>query len=125
MTNLGPRGGEVYAALTEGRDLTAVHRALILNVARMVDKLDQIADELPEDCLTVINEKGTEAAHPLITEQRMIMTALSTILAKMGISELPEAKAQGKSVVDQITERRLARQQSRDSSGDSAAAHTL
>lgn len=122
---LTPRAQEVYKALTEGRDVTVVHKAMVLNVARMVDKLDRADEELSGlDSLTVINGQGTETINPLVAEQRMITSALSTILAKMGISELPEAKTQEKSPLDEIAERRAARERER-AARDSNTANSL
>lgn len=107
---LNDRGREVYAALTGGRDLNAVQKMQALNVARMADQLDRIATEMEiNPALTVVNGQGTTTVNPLIAEARQITSALTTILAKMGISELPEAKGNEKSALDEIAERRRAR----------------
>lgn len=118
MNDLGPRGEEVYKALTEGRDVNAVHMSLALNVARMVDNLDQIESEIPEHSATVRNSQDTETINPLISEHRMITSALSTILAKMGLAELPEIKKRGKNKLDELAERRAERERSRSGGAD-------
>lgn len=107
---LAERGRGIYDALIKGRDVSAAQKALAINVARMADTLDRIEIELalnPE--LTVVNGQGTRTVNPLITEGRMITGALSTILAKMGISELPEPSSGEKSVFDQLAAKRAER----------------
>ena len=104
---LNDRGDEVYKSLIEGREVSAAHKAMALNAARMVDTLDRIeAEFLLDPRLTVINSQGTESPNPLITEQRMITGALSQILSKLGVAALPEVKKQGKSKRDELAERR-------------------
>lgn len=107
---LAERGRDIYEALIKGRDVSAAQKAIVINVARLADTLDRIEIELalnPE--LTVVNGQGTRTVNPLITEHRMITGALSTILAKMGISELPEPSSGEKSVFDQLAAKRAER----------------
>ena len=113
---LGERGQEVYKALIEGRDVSAAHKALALNAARMADTLDKIELELSlNPNLTVINSQGTRTVNPLIAEARMITGALSQVLAKMGLAELPEVSSGDRSKVDDLAKRRAQRQAARAS----------
>lgn len=110
IENLEVRGQAVYDALTVGRPVNAVQKMQALNVARMADTLDRIEAELALDPeLTVVNGQGTTTVNPLISEHRQIMSALTTILAKMGISELPEASSGEVSPLDQLAAKRAER----------------
>lgn len=110
IEGLNERGQEIYKALTDNRDITAAHKIMALNAARLADTLDRIDIELAlNPNLTVTNGQGTRTVNPLITESRMITGALSQILAKMGISELPDAKSGEKSKFDELAERRATR----------------
>ncbi|AAN12654.1 hypothetical protein LITTLEE_8 [Mycobacterium phage LittleE] len=106
---LGARGAEVYQALTENRKMNAAQKVMALNAARLADTLDRIESELAFASTTVINSQGTETINPLISEARMLTGALCTILAKMGIAELPEQSSGEKSVFDQLAARRAER----------------
>ena len=117
--DLSFRGRGVYDALISDRDVTDAHRAMALNAARMADTLDRIETELAlNPNLTVVNGQGTRTINPLISEARMITGALSQILAKMGVSELPEREQTEKSRVDQLSERRAKRQAARASNAE-------
>lgn len=108
---LHERGHEIYKALTDDREVTAAHKAMALNAARLADTLDRMELELAiTPNLTVINGQGTTTINPLISEARMITGALSQILAKMGFAALPEKKSGEVSVVDEIAAKRIARQ---------------
>ncbi|AEJ92090.1 hypothetical protein OPTIMUS_6 [Mycobacterium phage Optimus] len=117
---LGPRGSEVFEALTDGRPISAAQRALALNAARLADTLDRIESELAHAPLTVINSQGTETIHPLISEARMLTGALSQILAKMGVSALPEPESKEKRPLDVLAERRAQRQAARASNAENS-----
>ncbi|AGS82307.1 hypothetical protein SEA_EJIMIX_10 [Mycobacterium phage Ejimix] len=117
---LGPRGSEVFEALTDKRSLNAAQRALALNAARLADTLDRIESELAHAPLTVINSQGTETIHPLISEARMLTGALSQILAKMGVSALPEPESKEKRPLDVLAERRAQRQAARASNAENS-----
>lgn len=113
---LKDRGVEVYKALTERRDVSAAHRVMALSAARIADTLDLIELELAlNPQLTVENSQGTITVNPLIAEARMLTGALSQILAKMGVSSLPEQESQEKSKLDELAERRAERAAARTS----------
>lgn len=114
VTGLAECGQGVYDALTEGREVSAAHRAMALNAGRLADTLDLIELELGlNPHLTVTNGQGTVTVNPLIAEARMLTGALSQILAKMGVSTLPEAEKQETSTLDDLTKRREARRAAR------------
>lgn len=118
---LAARGHDIYVSLTEGRDVTPALKAAVLNIARLADTLDRIDIELAmHPNLTVVNSQGTRTVNPLITEARMLTGALSTCLAKMGISELPERASGEKTVFDKLNERRTERQRTANGGSDSA-----
>lgn len=105
---LGPSGRELFEALVEGREVSAAHRALVLNAARLADKADELTEGVTS--LTVVNSQGTETVHPLISELRMVTTALAGVLAKLGVGELPKVRSGDKSIRDQLAERRAQRE---------------
>ena len=106
--SLGPSGQDLFESLTAGREVSAAHRALILNAARLADKADELTAGVTS--LTVINSQGTETVHPLISELRMVTSALAQVLAKLGVGELPKVRDAGKSIRDQLAERRAQRE---------------
>jgi hypothetical protein len=59
--------------------------------------------------LTTINSQGTETINPVLSELRMVTSALSQVLAKLGVGELPRVRAGEKSIRDQLAERRAKR----------------
>lgn len=110
MIGLSEHGQQVYESLIEGREVSAAHKAMALNAARLADVLDRISTEfMANPTLTVINSQGTETANPLITESRMLTASLAQILAKLGVAALPDAKPQEKSRVDELAEQRARR----------------
>ena len=105
---LGPSGRELYDALVEGREVSAAHRALVLNAARLADKCDELTAGV--DSLTMINSQGTESIHPCVSELRMATSALAQVLAKLGVGELPKVRSGEKTIRDQLAERRAQRE---------------
>jgi len=63
VDGLGPSGRALFDALVEGREVSAAHRVLVLNAARLADKCDELTDGVTS--LTVINSQGTETVHPV------------------------------------------------------------
>lgn len=107
--DLGPSGQDVYRALVNGRDLSAAHLALVVNAARLSDKSDEL-NAAVGGRLTVVNSQGTETINPLISELRMVTSALAQVLTKLGVGELPKVRGAGeKSIRDQLAERRAQR----------------
>ena len=109
MVEFGPAGEELFVALTEGREVSAAHRVLIVNAARLADKCDELSAAVGGR-LTVVNSQGTETINPLISELRMVTSALSQVLGKLGVGELPRVRDGGKSIRDQLAERRAKRE---------------
>jgi hypothetical protein len=106
--DLGPSGREVFGALVAGRDLSAAHLALVVNAARLSDKADELSVAVGGE-LTVVNSQGTVTINPLISELRMVTSALAQVLAKLGVGELPKVRSGEKSIRDQLAERRAQR----------------
>lgn len=109
MDDLGPSGRELYDALVEGREVSAAHRALVLNAARLADKADELSEAVGGR-LTTVNSQGTETINPLISELRMVTGALSQVLAKLGVGELPKVRTGEVSIRDELARRRAARE---------------
>lgn len=108
---LSESGRELWADVADGRKLSVAHQTLLLNVCRIADRLDELADELAGRPLVVVDAKGTETPNPLLTEHRMQFQALSQIMQRLGVKELPSAGAGQKSLKDQLAERRAQRAQ--------------
>lgn len=106
--DLGPSGREVFESLVAGRELSAAHRVLALNAARLADKADELTAEVGGR-LTTVNSQGTESINPVVSELRMVTQALAGVLAKLGVGELPKVRAGEKSIRDQLAERRAKR----------------
>jgi hypothetical protein len=108
VDDLGPSGRELFDGLLDGREVSAAHRALVLNAARLADKADELSMAVGGR-LTTINSQGTETINPVLSELRMVTSALSQVLAKLGVGELPRVRAGEKSIRDQLAERRAKR----------------
>lgn len=120
MHDLSEHGQQVYNSLLDGRKVNAAQKALALNAARLAETLDRIERHLADDPrLIVVNSQNTETVNPLISEARMLTSALSQVLAKMGFAELPESVVKEKSPLDEIAERRARRESERFGGSDS------
>jgi len=106
--DLGPSGLDLYESLVGGRVVSAAHRSLVLNAARLADKADQLSAEVGGR-LTTVNSQGTETINPLISELRMVTGALAQVLSKLGVGELPKVRSGEKTIRDQLAERRAER----------------
>jgi len=106
--DLGPSGRELYEALMDGRGVSAAHRVLVLNAARLADKADELSAEVGGR-LTTVNSQGTETINPVVSELRMVTGALAQVLSKLGVGELPKVRSGDKTIRDQLAERRLSR----------------
>ena len=106
--DLGPSGRELFEGLLAGREVSAAHRALALNAARLADRADELSAAVGNR-LTTVNSQGTETINPVLSELRMVTSALSQVLAKLGVGELPKVRSGDKSIRDQLAERRAKR----------------
>ena len=119
MTCINPEGlqesgMELWRDIVGDRKLSAAHRALLLNICRIADRLDAIAEELEESPLTVTlydkrGEPVNEVAQPLLGEHRQQLATMSQLMSRLGIGELPKVKTGEKSIRDQLAERRAQR----------------
>lgn len=106
--DLESTGRQMFESLTGGRDLSGAHLAMIVNACRMADRIDRL-NEAVGGRLTVTNSQSTETINPLISEARMMTSALSQVLAKLGVAELPKVRSGDKSIRDQLAEARARR----------------
>lgn len=106
---LGLNGQALYDSLAANPKITAAHRALILQAARLTDRLDQLTEHT--FALVVENSQGTRTINPLISEHRMISTALSQLLKSLGVDALPKDVSDQPTVADRIEEQRKKREQ--------------
>lgn len=102
---LSEAGVELWNDIANGRRLSAAHRSLLLNICRVADRLDELAEELAGRELVVTNHQGTETPNPLLTEHRMQLATMSQLMTRLGIGELPKAAKQS-SVKDQMAQKR-------------------
>ena len=109
MDDLGPTGRELFEALVDGREVSAAHRALVLNAARLADKADELSAAVGGR-LTTVNSQGTETINPVVSELRMVTAGLAQVLGKLGVGELPKVRVGDKSIRDQLAERRAKRE---------------
>lgn len=107
-SDLGPSGRDLFVSLVEGRSVPAAQRVLVLQAARLADKCDELLGAV-EGRLTTVNSLGTESVNPLISEFRMVSGALSQVLSKLGVGELPKVRSGDRSIRDQLAERRARR----------------
>lgn len=105
---LGPSGRDLYESLLGGREVSAAHRSLVVNAARLADKADELSEAVGGR-LTTINSQGTETINPLISELRMVTAGLAAVLSKLGVGELPKVRSGEKTIRDQLAERRAMR----------------
>lgn len=109
MDDLGPSGRELFEALVAGREVSAAHRALVLNAARLADKADELSAAVGGR-LTTVNSQGTETINPVVSELRMVTGALAQVLAKLGVGQLPKVRPNEVSIRDALAERRARRE---------------
>lgn len=97
--DLGISGSEVWNHLLADRSLDAVHLALVHNCCRIVDRLDELSEEIGGR-LVVTNDMGDEVANPLLTEHRQQFLALRQVLKDLGLMELPKNSTKEESPMD-------------------------
>ena len=114
-SGLKESGEALWEDTVNGRQLSAAHKALLLNACRIADRLDDIAEELEDAPLTVTlydkrGEPINEVAQPLLGEHRQQFATMSQILSRLGVGELPKTNAGKKSLKDQLAEQREKRE---------------
>lgn len=105
---LGSAGFSLFSALTEGRDVSPAHLVLVINAARLADKADELSDAVGGR-LTTVNSQGTETINPVVSEFRMVTAALTQLLQRLGVGELPRVRVAEQSIRDQLAARRALR----------------
>lgn len=106
---LSKRGAALWRDLTKGRDLDAAQSALLLNMCRLTDRLDELSGAVGDE-LTVVNDKGDTVANPILTEHRQQLLAFLQVAKTLGVEKLPAIKREGGSILDDLAARRVARE---------------
>jgi hypothetical protein len=106
--DLGETGIRLYELLTTGREFDPGAEVLIVNAARVADRLDELTQEIGGR-LTVINDRGDEVANPLITEHRQQLAVFRAVCTTLGVGKMSSPKPAGKSLKDQLAEKRAER----------------
>src|SRR5699024_7507635 len=88
---LSERGKRLWADLTKGRELDAAQSALLLNMCRLADRLDDLSGAVGDE-LTVVNDKGDTVANPILTEHRQQLLAFLQVAKTLGVEKLPAVK---------------------------------
>lgn len=97
-------GIDLWIAVTDGRELDAASKVLLLNACRITDRLDQLDKEIDGRLLSQ-NQRGDEVINPLISEHRQQFNTLAGIFSKMGLGELPKPSS-GESKWDELAKKR-------------------
>lgn len=108
MTELAESGQALWDAVTEQFNLTAAHRALLMNACRIADRLDVLQDAIEDEALIMWTEKG-KSANPLLAEHRQQMSALASILKQLGVDKLNPKSQKKKTLQEKMSEARTLR----------------
>lgn len=82
---LNAPGRRLWRSILTDYDLEEHETALLVLACRTVDRLDDIAEALVGEPLTVSNFRGDPVAHPLLNEQRQQSLTLARLLASLRI----------------------------------------
>jgi hypothetical protein len=80
---LAAPGRRLWRSVVEEYELDEHERVLLVQACRTVDRLDDIAEALVGQPLTVDNFRGDPVAHPLLNEQRQQSQTLARLLASL------------------------------------------
>ncbi len=80
---LAVAGRRLWKSVTQEYELDEHERVLLLLACRTTDRLDDIAEALAGQPLTVDNFRGDPVAHPLLNEQRQQSLTLARLLASL------------------------------------------
>lgn len=84
---LGPRGSRFWKWANAAFDLERPHLELVAEAARLLDRLDAIAEQVRADGLMTETASGQPRPHPLLAEQRQSALALGRLVDLAGLSE--------------------------------------
>lgn len=107
--SLKSSGRALWDAVNASRDVSVEYVSLLLNACRIADRLDDLSIEMMTNSLVVENSRGDEIANPLISEHRMQLQTLRTVLASLGVDKLPAKADDGPSFEERLAEARRAR----------------
>ncbi|PKZ64361.1 hypothetical protein CYJ73_17335 [Gordonia terrae] len=77
-------------------ELTASEKILAREVCRGIDRLDQIADALRGQSLTVENRFGETVTNPLVVEQRLLSQSVAKLSGSLRLPEIDAEDTAGK-----------------------------
>ena len=105
--SLGESGQALWDAVHSSRQVGPEHKSMLLNACRIADRLDAIAEDLAESPLTktLYDKRGdaiNEVANPLLSEHRMQLGALNSVLKQLGIERLSEAQDSGLTFAEKL-----------------------
>jgi hypothetical protein len=84
-SGLGKAGRDLWRKVNAEFGLAPHELAILVQVCRCVDRLDQIEGELSGATLTVEGSTGQPRAHPLLAEQRMQARLLESLSRALSI----------------------------------------
>lgn len=87
-------GRSLWKSVVDEYELDTHESLLLLQACRTADRLDSMAAELATAKLTLVNFRGDEVAHPLLTESRQQSLTLSRLLASLRLPSGDEARPQ-------------------------------
>ncbi|WP_378144804.1 terminase [Cnuibacter sp. UC19_7] len=80
-------GRRVWKAVTDIAELEEWEKVTLLEACRTADRLDDLAEAMEGQPLTVTNSKGDEVAHPLMVESRMQSVVYARLVAALRIPD--------------------------------------
>lgn len=106
ISDLGVSGRDLWDGVRLVREVPKHMEPLLLNACRIVDRLDEMADRLAVDPLTVklYDKQGqeiNEVANPLLIEHRQQTATLSQIMARLGLEKLATKPSGDKKTIAQ------------------------
>jgi hypothetical protein len=87
-------GKSLWKSVTDEYELDTHESLLLLQACRCADRLDAMAAALEGAPLTMVNFKGDQVAHPLLTESRQQSLTFSRLLASLRLPSGDEARPQ-------------------------------
>ena len=84
-SGLGRSGRALWRQVNAEFGLAPHESAVLVQVCRLVDRLDQLEAELAGGPLTVLGSTGQPRAHPLLAEQRHQMRVLESLSRALSI----------------------------------------
>lgn len=90
---LGPRGAALWTSIADVFDLDEHERTLLLEAARVADRLDALDAVIATEGVTVTTPQGVKA-HPALTEARQQGIVLSRLVSTLRIPDEDDVRPQ-------------------------------